>query len=82
MPDMTTPEHAADQAMGLELEAIDLEVQRKWAESQGRVDDEARIVDELGAVFDDLAEVSETLPADPAVIEAPRAGDIAGPPGR
>lgn len=79
MTDMTGSELAGDRAMGLELEAIDLEVQRKWAESQGRTDDAAKLTEELVAVFDDLAEASEAVPVDPATVQAPRAADTAGP---
>lgn len=80
MTDMTTPEHAGDRAMGLELEAIDLEVQRKLAESQGRADDVTKLAQELSTVYEDLAQVSESIPAeeppaDTATIDAPRGAD-------
>lgn len=61
--------------MGLELQAIDLEAQRKRAESQDRADHAATLAEQLGAVLDDLARVSENIPVDLADIDAPRAAD-------
>jgi len=64
---MAEPHHdmhaaPADQAMGLELEAIELEGELEWAESQGREEDVARLGRRLFAVLDDLGRVADRIP--------------------
>ena len=51
-----------DQAMGLELQAIEVESELEWAEAQGRTDDARRlrrqlvnVLAELGAIADRIA---------------------------
>jgi hypothetical protein len=52
----------ADRAMGLELEAIELESALEWAEAQGAgVGGALRL--ELVAVLDELGRVADTIPA-------------------
>ena len=60
----TTDEvHAApeDYAMGLELEAIELESRLEWAEAQGREDDVRRLKRQLALTFTQLADVAESI---------------------
>jgi ribosome maturation factor RimP len=61
---MTAP-HAApvDQAMGLELQAIELENELEWAEAQGRVDDIGEVHRQLVAVLDELGAVADRIAA-------------------
>jgi len=64
----------ADRAMGLELEANDLEVQLEWAEHQGRGADADRLWNDLTDVLVELADVVEEGFDDGApVIDAPHA---------
>jgi NTP pyrophosphatase (non-canonical NTP hydrolase) len=58
-----TPEHVADQAMGVELMAIEVEEQLEWAEAQGRDSDAAALKQQLTDLLDQLADIAETLPA-------------------
>jgi hypothetical protein len=53
----------ADRAMGLELEAIDLESALEWAEAQGRATDAGALRVELVAVLEELGRVADTIPA-------------------
>jgi hypothetical protein len=68
-----------DMAMGLELEAIDLERELLQAEEHGRVRDALALRGELAEVYNDLVTVAELTvePSPPARIAARRAGDIA-----
>jgi hypothetical protein len=61
---MTEP-HAAsvDQAMGLELQAIELESELEWAEAQDRAADVARLRAQLMDVLGELASVSDRIAA-------------------
>jgi hypothetical protein len=52
----------ADQAMGLELQAIDLEGELEWAESQGRAEDAQELRVQLLAVLDELGRVVDRMP--------------------
>ena len=58
---MITTERKADQAMGVELAAIDLEAQIEWAEAQGRNDDVVHLTNELEALFDELAALADDI---------------------
>ena len=58
-----TPEHVADQAMGVELMAIEIEERLEWAEAQGRDGDAAALTVQLTALLDELAYIAETIPA-------------------
>jgi hypothetical protein len=49
---------AADQAMGLELQAIEIESELEWAEAQGRVADARALHLQLVSVLNELAAVS------------------------
>jgi len=55
--------HAAptDQAMGLELQAIELESELEWAEEQGRRDDARALRRQLVNVLYDLASVADRV---------------------
>jgi hypothetical protein len=66
---------AADAAMGLELEASELESELEWAEAQGRTADAERLRGQLSGALVELAEISEELVQEPArpEIHAPRA---------
>jgi hypothetical protein len=70
---------AADAAMGIELEASELESALEWAEAQGRHADADRLRDELSGTLLELAEVSEALAHEqpPPEIDAERAGEPA-----
>ena len=59
-----------DKAMGLELEANEIESEHEWAEAQGRTGDAGALRERLLRVLDDLAAVVEVPPAH---IHAPRA---------
>jgi hypothetical protein len=65
VPDLVDP---ADQAMGLELQAIELEDQLEWAEAQGRAADAASLriaLDEAVSAWASAAEraaASRTVP--------------------
>jgi len=50
-----------DQAMGLELQAIELESEVEWAEAQGRYDDVRGLHRQLVDVLDELAEVASLI---------------------
>jgi hypothetical protein len=52
--------HAVDRAMGLELEANDIEDQLEWAEEQGRIEDVERLQQQLSDVLSQLADVIES----------------------
>jgi len=52
----------ADQAMGLELQAIELEDELEWAEAQGRTEDAARLRHRLFVVLEDLGRVADRIP--------------------
>lgn len=52
----------ADQAMGLELQAIDLEGELEWAEAQGREEDVEELSTRLFAVLDELGRVVDRMP--------------------
>ncbi|GEM_PF-4863069 len=54
---------AVDRAMGLELQAIELEDELEWAESQGRTSDVARLESQLFAVLDELAAAADRIPS-------------------
>ncbi len=54
---------AVDRAMGLELQAIELEDELEWAESQGRTSDVARLKSQLFAVLDELAAAADRIPS-------------------
>jgi hypothetical protein len=58
-----TPEHVADQAMGVELMAIEVEEQLEWAEAQGRDGDVAALKAQLTDLHGQLADIAETLPS-------------------
>ena len=58
-----TPEHVADQAMGIELMAIEVEEQLEWAEAQGRDDDAAALKAQLTDLLGQLADIADTIPA-------------------
>jgi hypothetical protein len=68
-----------DLAMGLELEAIDIERELMQAEGHGRISDAIELRGELAQVHEDLVSVAEVTvePTDPARIAAPRAGEVA-----
>ena len=55
--------HAAltDQAMGLELQAIELESELEWAEEQGRGGDARDLRRQLVNVLDELASVADRV---------------------
>lgn len=57
--------HAApiDQAMGLELQAIELESELEWAEAQFRFDDARTLRRQLIDVLDELATVADRIAA-------------------
>jgi hypothetical protein len=48
-----------DQAMGIELQAIELESELEWAEAQGRIGDARDLRRQLVSVLNELASVSE-----------------------
>jgi hypothetical protein len=52
-----------DQAMGLELQAIEIESELEWAEAQGRVADARALRIQLISVLNDLASVSARIAA-------------------
>jgi hypothetical protein len=52
---------AADQAMGLELQAIELESELEWAEAQGRVTDIRDLRRQLVNVLNELASVADRV---------------------
>jgi hypothetical protein len=58
---MTETECVADQAMGLELMAIEVEERLEWAEAPGRTEDATALVAELRALLGQLADVAEVL---------------------
>ena len=58
-----TTDRVADQAMGLELMAIEVEERLEWAEAQGRNDDAAALSSELRDLLGELADLAETLPS-------------------
>jgi hypothetical protein len=58
-----TPEHVADQAMGVELMAIEVEERLEWAEAQGRDGDVAALTVELTDLLGRLADIADTIPA-------------------
>jgi hypothetical protein len=58
-----TPEHVADQAMGVELMAIEVEERLEWAEAQGRDGDVAVLTAELTELLGQLADIADTIPA-------------------
>ena len=60
-----------DKAMGLELEANEIEYELEWAEAQGRRADASVLQLRLEGVLGDLASVVDDVPA--AQIHAPRA---------
>jgi hypothetical protein len=51
----------ADQAMGLELQAIELESEIEWAEAQGRADDIRQLRRQLVNVLNELAAVADRV---------------------
>jgi hypothetical protein len=61
--DVAAATRAADHAMGLELQIEELEEQRARAEVQGRSEDAARLVDEIGALQVELARAAEVAAA-------------------
>jgi hypothetical protein len=52
---------AADQAMGLELQAIELESELEWAEAQGRRRDVRDLRRQLVNVLNELAAVADRV---------------------
>jgi hypothetical protein len=52
-----------DQAMGLELQAIELEAELEWAEAQGRVADARDLRGQLVSALNDLASVASRIAA-------------------
>jgi hypothetical protein len=52
----------ADQAMGLELQAIEFEDELEWAEAQCRDSDVTRLRRELFSVLDELGRVADRMP--------------------
>ncbi len=52
-----------DQAMGLELQAIELESELEWAEAKGRYDDARALRRQLVDVLNELATVAEQVAA-------------------
>jgi hypothetical protein len=50
-----------DQAMGIELQAIELESELEWAEAQGRVEDARGLRRQLVKVLNELASVAERV---------------------
>ena len=52
-----------DQAMGLELEAIELESKLEWAEAQGRLEDARRLRRQLVNVLAELATIADRIAA-------------------
>jgi hypothetical protein len=68
-----------DVAMGLELEAIDLEHELVEAQAHGRLHEATGLRRELDEVYDELDHVAADAvrPQRPARIAAPRAGDVA-----
>ena len=53
----------ADQAMGLELQAIELESELVWAEAQGRSDDARDVRLQLVDALNELAAVADRIAA-------------------
>ena len=53
----------ADQAMGFELQAIELESELEWAEAQGRTDDARELRRQLVNVLNELATVADRIAA-------------------
>ncbi|HEY2814768.1 MAG TPA: hypothetical protein VGJ03_14985 [Acidimicrobiales bacterium] len=51
-----------DQAMGLELQAIELQDELEWAESQRRTEDVAELRARLFEVLDELGRVADRIP--------------------
>jgi hypothetical protein len=67
-----------DRAMGIELEAVDIEAELEWAESQGRQGDVRRLRQRLTGVLGDLADATDVGDRGPQVrIRARRAGEAA-----
>jgi hypothetical protein len=64
MAELRSQMHAApaDQAMGLELQAIELNDELEWAESQGRTEDAAKVSRRLVAVLAELGRVADRIP--------------------
>jgi hypothetical protein len=61
---MAEPHAAAeDQAMGLELQAIELESELEWAEAQGRFEDARELRRQLLSVLYELGAVAERIAA-------------------
>ena len=60
---MNTPEHVADQAMGVELMAIEIEERLEWAEAQGRAADAIALESQLTDLLHQLADIAETIPS-------------------
>ena len=58
-----TPTHAApaDQAMGLELEAMEIESALEWAEAQGRLDDARDLRIQLVNVLTELSAAADRV---------------------
>ena len=52
-----------DQAMGLELQAIELESELEWAEAQGRTEDVRALGRQLFAVLTELGVVADRIAA-------------------
>jgi hypothetical protein len=52
-----------DRAMGIELQAIELESELEWAEAQGRIDDARDLRRQLVNVLNELAVVSDRVVA-------------------
>ena len=52
-----------DQAMGLELEAIELESELEWAEAQGRTEDVRALRRQLVEVLAELGNVADHIAA-------------------
>jgi hypothetical protein len=50
-----------DQAMGIELQAIELESELEWAEAQGRIDDARDLRRQLVNMLNELALTSERV---------------------
>jgi hypothetical protein len=66
-----------DRAMGLELEANDIENELERAEAEGATGEAAELGVRLGAALAELAEVEPWPETDPVHIHAPRAVDAA-----
>lgn len=66
-----------DRAMGLELEANDLEDQLEWAEEQGRIEDAERLRAQLGDVLNHLGDVVESAIGHRRLRSTPKVHDAA-----